>query len=143
METKTIFPELLAEIDSMDSRMFSPPHELEKGETVLMTIEDEDIKKLYNAMTHYKREHSRCMADLRFEPDREDLNEHHQRLDSKSDLMKEMWWYAVRMRYNIWVGNLGIRKGWKLVTIPDSDHPKEKIKRLLNELGGAGGILEL
>lgn len=126
-DTKQIMTEVLSEVEQTDEKMFSVVHSLDKNDTPLVVIEDLFIKKLYALMIHYRRDLERTKADLKFEPENEEMQADFHRLDAKVDMLMDTFWFLVRTKYDIWDGSIGIRKNWQLVRTGKDDNPGREI----------------
>lgn len=52
-----------------------------------------------------------------------------------NNLFQKLIWGLIRLRYNIFVPNIGLRQGWKVVRTPDPEQPSSvSIRELPQEL---------
>jgi len=136
-ESKALLLEVLGEIDQADGEMFKPPNKMCKHDKEIGIISDKYLKKLFALTAYYGREAAKLKASMSFEPDNEELKIEFHQMDAKEDLLREMFWFAVRTKYNLWkYDSVGVRQGWAVVQDNHSDDKGDLppfIKKLLDE----------
>lgn len=133
-EAKKIVEEIIGETDLTDSLMFDNLDEVEKGETILATIEEEFPKRLWTLATFYGKETDLAKVEYKFSKDDKSIMERGKRLSVKEDLLTNLFWFIVKEKFNLWnESGLGLRKNWVIVrTGNNSDmDPHEMLRRLL------------
>ena len=118
---KVLLEDLLAEIDNCDPELLPPPNPVDKGEKQVGILEDEYIRKVFSLNNFYLREGKRLQIDL--ECSGEDLKSHGElhMIKQKYETLLEMFWYLLRAQFDLWKGDIGIRKGWVVVQKQSED----------------------
>jgi hypothetical protein len=131
--SENLLTEVIGEIGQADGGMFTPPGKICVHEKKLFVLEDAFLRKMFALTTFYAREAGQLKVKLQYEPDNKELQIEFQKMDSKEDLLREMLWYCIRTKYDLWrYPSLGIREGWNIIEDchEDGDAP-EFLRKLL------------
>ena len=131
------------EVENMDPCAIKDPTSQEMNpacDTLLATIEDMDLQKLYTVALQWKRTAMELAVKLQFETDSEEavrLRDEASQLMRKSEVMQQVVWISIRDAYDLWnKGRVHFCKGWKIVECNADEGPD--IGSILGGLFGGG-----
>lgn len=108
---------------------------VKKNEQVLGVLDNSFSRKMFAAISlvNIKSVEAKTKALSATNDDEiKQLEADHEQLKELSDVFKELFWYEVKSQFGHWGDNIGLRKGWQVVTMPaNSNEPPEFIKKIL------------
>uniref|UniRef100_A0A6M3JEH3 Uncharacterized protein n=1 Tax=viral metagenome TaxID=1070528 RepID=A0A6M3JEH3_9ZZZZ len=129
---------LTMELDSIAKADFmEPPEALSPNDNVIGDMDDSD-KRLFTLSRLLIRDAQQNKLDSNFCPDkgrREELENKAMNYGAKAQVVKELLWIGLRDRFGLWNGTIGIRAGFKVVTI-HNDNTDDDISPFLRHLLG-------
>src|SRR5271154_5870526 len=127
--------QFMAELHSVDPQMQPPLTDINHGEDVLATVEDSTLQKLFALGLTYIREAQRQKLEAAYEAG--DSKAHAEKAAKMADYHAKalfgLFWLMSRERYSLWgsdTDQLTIRKGWKIVRVPEQEGPPEFLRKL-------------
>lgn len=106
--------------------------DLEKGEKAIGEMSDEE-KRLHTLWRRAVIEGKKLKAELELlsDEDRERTIQQLLILDKRVRILKELFWYTVNEDHHLWsLDNIGIRRGFKIVTFKGQPNPLQGLFRL-------------
>jgi hypothetical protein len=133
-EGKAVFEELLNEIECADGEMFKPPQKMCQHDKKIGSVEDTFLRKVFALCAIYSREADQLKVKMKYEPDNTELKTEWSKTDAKFDALRELLWYGIRTKYNLWkYESIGVRADWQIVEDThdeDDNGPPEFLKKL-------------
>lgn len=142
-ELMSVLSDIESEMDAVSpttiealGRKLKPVGKLEKA---LGTIHNESIKRLF--VVHRILGAKRCAQAHEAELATDEMDSHGMTIasakyDVLEDLVKELLTTQVRVEFEAYRCNIGIRQGWMAVTTPDENSPAHMLQQLFGQQGG-------
>lgn len=131
------------EVENMDPCLIKDPTSQELNpacDTLLVTIENIELQKLYALSMQWKRSAMELGVKLQFETDPEEaarLSYESRQLMMKSSVMQQIITISIRDAYDLWdKGSIHFCKGWRIVECNADSGPD--IGSILGGLFGGG-----
>lgn len=122
----TFFDELTMELQMGTKKVTEPTEEVGESEKQVGEV-DRDFQKLYNLAMKWRRAAMENEISARFAESSTERKRYALKaaeLGKKSDIVMEIFWASLGDAYKLWeYPVLGIRKGWKVVSVNQPDIP--------------------
>jgi hypothetical protein len=112
---------------------YTPQEPVGAKETVVHVGVPDDLKRAFILGMRLKIQATKMQIDRMIDNSIDETAI--EKLKSKSNVLSELFWSALRAEYNCYAHDIGLRKDWTVVEF-ESGHSSDKLKRLLEGLGG-------
>ncbi len=110
------------ELDSVHD-IINPEEPVDKGEKIVGQM-PESVKKLFTLGRLLEKDANQSLLDGRYCPDKErklELEAKAAEYGAKSTVIKMLMWIGIRDEFGLWGSNVGIRNGFKVVVVPNTN----------------------
>lgn len=109
---------LLSEAAQFEASLFPPQSKVRQGERVLGEV-PEKLRPYAALASYYRREAQRLKLEGKYQKWTEDDKARYSELDSRDDVLMEIFWHALKAHLNFWstTHGMGIREGWVAVAM--------------------------
>ena len=134
-ERPAFLESLLAEADNFDSSLFAPTRGFERksGEAEIGEIAGW-TRQVFALSRYYGREKERLAVELSYDDSNETIRRCGE-MQSKSLLLKMVFWFLVNSQFETWNEGIGIRQNWMIVKAVSD--PREQLGKFLEGLLGS------